>query len=129
MAIPSEETPDEGLVSDSLFSLRLVCDADAPLPICKDNPGRRGAALWPCDGTVEEPIGVFSRSAGGIGRCSAGTAAASGASPTARVSGEGGIASERPSLGVLLPLLVLPPGIGGRRRGTGVPDIIRTRTD
>lgn len=121
--MPSDETPDEGLVNDSLFSLRLVCEADAPLPICRDNPGRRGAALCCCDGTAEEPMGVFNRSAGGMGRWSAGTPAASGASPTARASGDGGIASERPSLGVFLPLLVLPPGIGGRSRGTGVPDI------
>lgn len=41
---------------------------------------------------------------------------------TGRVEGEGGI--PRVSRGVLLPLLLRPPGIGGRNSGTDDDDIV-----
>lgn len=77
----------------------------------------------PCVGSPWLPIGVFMDNFGNVGLdegLSCGTSlgrAGAALSVTGRAEGEGGM--PRVSRGVRLPLLLRPPGIGGRRSGTG----------
>jgi hypothetical protein len=64
---------------------------------------------------VLEPMGVASRSAGGIGRARLGWTSFEPFT-TGLALGDGGM--ERPRRGGRLPLWARPPGTGGRRRGT-----------
>jgi hypothetical protein len=77
----------------------------------------------PCEGSLLVPIGVFIDNFGNVGLeegLSSGTSlgsAGAALSLTGRAEGDGGM--PKVSLGVRVPLLLRPPGTGGRRSGTG----------
>lgn len=109
-----------GTLAFWVLSLR---DRIASFPVFRLNGAGCVFNRRPCEGSPLVPIGVCIDSLGNVGLeegLRSGTSLGSeGAalSLTGRAEGEGGI--PKVSLGVRVPLLLRPPGIGGRRSGTG----------